>query len=177
MSREGVPYNGLLYAGLMVKENRPKVVEYNCRFGDPETQIVLPILDGDLLELLYKASDPAGREKLPEFGHNGKSAVCVVVASAGYPGPADTGHPIEGVEAVRSHSDAVLFHAGTGLQDGKLINKGGRVLNVVGIGDDLPAARDHAYEAASSIGFDGAFYRRDIAWRGMEALGRPLGQA
>ncbi len=176
MIAEGVPYSGLLYAGLMVKDGRPSVVEFNCRFGDPETQIVLPILNGDLLELLWKASAPSGEERLPEYGHDGRSAVCVVVASDGYPGQARTGYPITGLEEAEAHPDAIVFHAGTALRESELVNKGGRVLNVVGLGDDLPAARDRAYEAAAAIQFDGAFYRRDIAWRGMEALGRPLAQ-
>ncbi len=164
---------GLLYAGLMVRDHRPKVIEFNCRFGDPETQAVLPVLSGDLLELLWAAADPAVTEgPLPEVGHDGRTAVCVVVASGGYPAEVRKGFPIRGLEKARALPGALVFHAGTGVKDGRLVTAGGRVLNVVGVGDDLPAALRRAYEAASVIEFEGAFHRRDIAWRGVQAMHR-----
>ncbi len=173
LAGEGRRYTGLLYAGLMVHENQPKVVEFNCRFGDPETQAVLPILEGDLLALLWEASDPQAREApLPAVDHDGRTAVCIVIASEGYPGRVRTGRPIRGLEKARGLPGALVFHAGTAHKDGLLISSGGRVLGVVGVGDDLPAALRRGYEAVSVIEFEGAFHRRDIAWRGMKALDR-----
>ncbi len=173
LARVGRPFTGLLYAGLMVQENRPKVIEFNCRFGDPETQAVLPVLAGDLGELLWQAAEPAsGAGALPEVGHDGRTAVCVVIASGGYPGDVRRGFPIRGLEKARALPGALVFHAGTAAKDRRLVTNGGRVLNVVGVGDDLPAALRRVYEAASVIEFEGAFYRRDIAWRGMQAIAR-----
>lgn len=174
MAARGAPYTGLLYAGLMVSGDEPSVVEFNCRFGDPETQVVLPVAGGDLLELLWKASDPARRETLPPCEHSGRAAVCVVVATEGYPGRPRTGGVIGGIEKARALEDVLVFHAGTRREGTDLIAAGGRVLGVVGLGGDLPQARERAYEGAGRIRFDGAFYRGDIAWRGMEALGEPL---
>jgi phosphoribosylamine---glycine ligase len=173
LHRIGRPFTGLLYAGLIVQENRPKVIEFNCRFGDPETQVVLPVLDGDLSELLWQAADPApGSAALPEVGHDGRTAVCVVIASGGYPGDVRKGFPIRGIEKARALPGALVFHAGTATKEGRVVTSGGRVLNVVGVGDDLPAALRRVHEAASVIEFEGAFYRRDIAWRGMQAIKR-----
>jgi phosphoribosylamine--glycine ligase len=172
MAREGRPYAGLLYAGLMITDGRPRVVEFNCRFGDPESQIVLPILTGDLLELLWEAADPAGGQRaLPQScGHDGRTAVCVVLASGGYPGKVETGHAITGIEKARALPGALVFHAGTARDGEALVTKGGRVLNVIGMDAGLPEARQRAYDAAAVIEFEGAFCRRDIAWRGMAAL-------
>ena len=170
MASEGYPYTGLLYAGLMVKDGVPKVVEFNCRFGDPETQAVVPILDCDLLELLYEASDPKSNRPLPPGDKASKSAVCVVIASQGYPGKPETGYPISGIASVSEDRAVRVYHAGTAIRAGKLVNNGGRVLSLVGIGDGLPGALEKAYDAASRIEFEGAFYRRDIAWRGLEAI-------
>jgi phosphoribosylamine--glycine ligase len=168
--REGRPYTGLLYVGLMIRGEEARVVEFNCRFGDPETQVVAPILRGDLLEALWAASDPqAGGRDLPEVGHDGRSAVSVVLASAGYPGPARTGHEVTGVERAAGLADVLVFHAGTDLRQDRLVNVGGRVLNLVGLGDRLPEARDRAYAAVAEVGFEGAFCRRDIAARGIRA--------
>lgn len=171
MAREGRPYQGLLYAGLMIDGGRPRIVEFNCRFGDPETQAVVPILDGDLLELLWEASDPK-QSRLPEIKHDGRSAVCIVLASGGYPGSYETGHPITGIAKARELPGAMVFHAGTAVKDGRTVTKGGRVLNVIGIGESLPAALRKGYEAISVIDFKDSFYRRDIGWRGMESLKR-----
>jgi phosphoribosylamine--glycine ligase len=173
LAREGRPFVGLLYAGLMVHDNRPKVIEFNCRFGDPETQAVLPVLAGDLVELLWAAADPAEEGgALPDVGHDGRTAVCIVVASGGYPGEVRRGFPIRGIEKARALPGALVFHAGTAIKDGRPVTSGGRVLNVVGVGDDLPAALRRAYEAVSVIEFEGAFHRRDIAWRGVQAITR-----
>jgi phosphoribosylamine--glycine ligase len=171
--REGRPYAGLLYAGLMVKDGRPKVVEFNCRFGDPETQALVPILQGDLWDVLWAAADPEGSPGgLPQIGHDGRSCACVVIASGGYPESVRKGFAIRGVAQARELPDTFVFQAGTADRDGRLVTHGGRVLSVVGVGPSLPAALGRAYEGASLIEFEGAFYRRDIGWRGMKALGR-----
>ena len=170
LAREGRPYQGLLYAGLMIAAGQPRIVEFNCRFGDPETQAVVPVLDGDLLELLYEASDPKLSRALPEMKPAGQSAVCIVLASGGYPGAYETGYPITGIEQARELPGAMVFHAGTAVKEGRTVTKGGRVLNVVGIGESFPAALRRGYGAVSVIEFEGAGYRRDIGWRAMEAL-------
>jgi phosphoribosylamine---glycine ligase len=166
------PYSGLLYAGLMVREGAPKVIEYNCRFGDPETQALVPILSGDLLEGLWAASDRNASVKgLPPLGHDGRFAACVVVAAAGYPGRVRTGDAIDGSALTAERDDEIVFEAGTALRDGRLVTAGGRVLNAVGVAADLPGALERAYAAAARVSFAGAHFRRDIAWRGLEALG------
>jgi phosphoribosylamine--glycine ligase len=171
MAREDRPYTGLLYAGLMIHDGRPKVVEFNCRFGDPETQAVVPILDGDLLESLWEAADPRPRDRaLPDLAHDGRTAVCIVVASGGYPGSYRKGFVIRGVDKARELPGAHVFHAGTRRKDGQVVTAGGRVLNVVGVGASLPAALRRGYEAVSVIEFETAFFRRDIAWRGLQTL-------
>ncbi|MBM3317449.1 MAG: phosphoribosylamine--glycine ligase [Candidatus Eisenbacteria bacterium] len=173
LAAEGCPYTGLLYAGLMVKEGAPRVVEFNCRFGDPETQALVAVLSGDLLAALWAAADPAAAAgELPPLGHDGRAGVCVVVAAGGYPGPARQGDEIAGVDEAAACPGALVFHAGTELRDGRLRTRGGRVLNVVGVGDDLQEARDRAYAAAGRIHISESFYRRDIAWRGLRARER-----
>jgi phosphoribosylamine---glycine ligase len=167
---EGRPYTGLLYAGLMIRAGAVKVIEFNCRFGDPETQVVLPILRGDLLDALWAATDPrVGDKGLPELGHDGRSAACVVIASAGYPGPIEKGRVITGLEAAAAREGVIVFQAGTSERDGRPVTAGGRVLGVVGVGESLPEAVSRAYGAVGEIAFEGAFHRRDIAWRGLRA--------
>jgi phosphoribosylamine--glycine ligase len=165
------PYTGLLYAGLMICDGVAKVIEYNCRFGDPETQALVPILAGDLLEALWAASDPdAGVKGLPRLGHDGRFGACVVIAAAGYPGAARSGDAIEGMTPAVEREDEIVFEAGTALHRDQLVTAGGRVLDVVGVAADLPGALERAYAAAARISFAGAHYRRDIAWRGLEVL-------
>ena len=165
MAAEGSPYTGVLYVGIMVTKNGPKVVEYNCRLGDPECQVVLPVYDGDLLALF----DAAEKGELRNFDAPASpkmSAAIVVMASAGYPGSYEKGKEIFGIEDAEA-TGAMVVHAGTKMADGKLLTNGGRVLGVVGTGKDLQAALDKAYEACGKIRFEGAFYRKDIGQKGL----------
>ena len=156
MVSEGHPYTGVLYAGVMLTSDGPQVLEFNCRFGDPEAQVILPLLEGDLAPAFVDVLE--GGE--PDLAWSGDAAVCVVVASEGYPGPYPTGCPITGLE--RIPSGVLTFHAGTAARDGALVTAGGRVLNVVGRGTDLDAARDRAYAGVAAISFEGMQFRRDI---------------
>lgn len=171
--REGHPYTGLLYVGLMIRGEEAKVVEFNCRFGDPETQVVVPILRGDLLEALWAATDPqVSTRGLPEIGHDGRSAACVVAAAAGYPGAVRKGDAISGLEDATRAGEVLVFQAGTEWREGRLVTAGGRVLGVVGTGEDLATALGRAYAAIPRIRFAGAFWRSDIGWRARPAPGR-----
>lgn len=163
MSNRGMPMRGALYAGLMLTDEGPQVLEFNARLGDPETQVVLPLLDGDLTELFDAIAHGRLSEAQAPQPASG-AAVGVVVASGGYPGPYQTGLPIEGLEAVPD--DVLIFHAGTARNDaGKVVTAGGRVLNVVGLGPDLETARERAYTAVDAVHFDQMHVRRDIALR------------
>lgn len=165
MAAEGSPYTGVLYVGIMVTKNGPKVVEYNCRLGDPECQVVLPVYDGDLLALF----DAAEKGELRNFDAPASpkmSAAIVVMASEGYPGSYEKGKEIFGIEDAEA-TGVMVVHAGTKMQDGRLVSAGGRVLGVVGTGKDLQAALDKAYEACGKIRFEGAFYRKDIGQKGL----------
>jgi len=156
-----IEYSGLLYAGLMLAAEGPKVLEYNCRFGDPETEAVLPRLQSDLAAVL--AACAADRLDDVKVGLSQDAAVTVVLASGGYPGPYETGRPITGLEAAATVPGAVVFHAGTTERDGRVFTAGGRVLAVTGWGRTVAEARARAYEAASAISFDGMTLRDDIA--------------
>ncbi|PSQ82044.1 MAG: phosphoribosylamine--glycine ligase, partial [Bacteroidetes bacterium QS_1_65_9] len=159
MAERGAPYQGVLYCGLMLTDEGPKVVEYNCRLGDPEAQVVLPLLSGDLVEVFDKlASGRLGQMPMHTFGG---AAACVVLASEGYPTDYETGVPIEGVEEAEAEADVTVFHAGTArTPDGRLVTDGGRVLGVTAQGPGLEAALDTAYRAADKIQFEGKTYRR-----------------
>ncbi len=165
MAEEGCPYRGVLYAGLMLTRHGPKVLEFNCRFGDPEAQVVLPRLKSDLLEVMMKAAQ--GRLDDARLQWDSRACVGVVVASGGYPGHYRTGYPIEGLGDV--DADVLVFHAGTklsqaeGLASPATVTDGGRVLTVVASGATLAEARSRAYANVARIRFQGAFYRRDIA--------------
>jgi phosphoribosylamine--glycine ligase len=167
LRRRGTPFHGVLYAGLMLTADGPRVIEYNARFGDPETQAVLPRLRGDLLDLMRRATEPGGLAGASlEFADD--AAVTVVLASAGYPASSSSGDVISGLDAVPD--DVEITHAGTARrEDGAIVTAGGRVLNVTGLGPDIAAARDAAYAAADLITFEGRQLRRDIAQR---AVGR-----
>ncbi|MHC4150058.1 MAG: phosphoribosylamine--glycine ligase [Planctomycetota bacterium] len=161
---EGIQYKGVLYAGLMVTTAGPKVIEFNVRFGDPETQAILPLLDFDLVELLMEAS--AG--KLPEaLKFKAGNCTCVVLASEGYPGRYEKGKEIFGLMSADLGDEVSIFHAGTRLDDGKFFTSGGRVLGVTAYGDTLQQSIDKAYEAVGKIHFDGAYYRSDIGQKGL----------
>jgi phosphoribosylamine--glycine ligase len=166
MAREGTPFRGFLYVGLMLTPGGPKVVEFNVRFGDPEAQVVLPMLDEDLSTLLYDAASGGLVERPARFRH--EPHVGVVLASAGYPDDPRTGDAIEGLDAAAAVPGALVFHAGTRQAAGNVVTAGGRVLSVVGRGPSWRHAIDVAYRAASKIHFDGMQYRRDI---GRKAIG------
>lgn len=169
MRRRGTPYHGVLYAGLMITATGPKVLEFNCRFGDPETQAVLPRLRSDLLDLLDRSTRLGGLEgAAPEWSPDW--AVTVVLASRGYPESSSKGDEIEGLRSIDS-LDTEIFHAGTAESGGKIVTAGGRVLNVTGIGSSPAEARERAYDAAEKIQFDGKQMRRDIAARAVERVG------
>jgi phosphoribosylamine--glycine ligase len=160
MVAEGRPFRGVLFAGLMITKEGPKTIEFNARFGDPETQVVLPRLETDLLEIFLASLN--GRLDEIEIRWSDEAAVCVVLASEGYPGSYPKGLPIEGLDEV-SESDALVFHAGTALQEGRFVTNGGRVLGIVGRGRGIAEARDRAYAAAGRITFQGKQNRSDIA--------------
>ena len=166
LRRRGTPFHGVLYAGLMMTAAGPKVLEYNCRFGDPETQAVLPRLRSDLLELLEPATTPGGLAGAePDWSPDW--AVTVVLASRGYPESSSKGDPISGLDEV---DGAEVFHAGTAADDGRIVTAGGRVLGVTALGGTPGEARDRAYEAAERIRFEGRQMRTDIAARAVERV-------
>jgi phosphoribosylamine--glycine ligase len=162
LAAEGTPYRGVLFVGIMLTEAGPKVLEYNCRFGDPETQVLLPRLDGDWAELLHRCA--GGSLEGADVRWTDRAAVCVVLASGGYPDAYEKGKVIDGTDAASALDGVVVFHAGTGRDEaGRLVTAGGRVLGVTALGEDLAAARDRAYEAAARIRWDGVHRRTDIA--------------
>ena len=165
MAKEGRTYRGCLYLGLMVTADGPKVVEFNARFGDPETQVVLPLLDSDLVAIMCACADGTLAD-VPIRWKDG-AAVCVGLASGGYPGHYEKGQEIHGLADAEAMG-ALVFHAGTAMKDGKLVTNGGRVLGVVGRGADISSAVDAAYAAATKISFKDAYYRKDIAHRALE---------
>ncbi|HEX8294870.1 MAG TPA: phosphoribosylamine--glycine ligase [Chthoniobacteraceae bacterium] len=162
LQADGIDFRGMLFPGLMITPEGPKLLEFNCRFGDPETQVLLTLLESDLVDLLEATID----RRLHEVAARWKNevAVCVVMASAGYPESYATGQPIRGLEEAR----ATVFHAGTRLEDGRFVTAGGRVLGVTASGANLPEAREKAYAAVDSIHFEGAQFRRDIAVKGLQ---------
>ena len=170
LARRGIRYRGVLYAGLMITKEGPKALEFNCRFGDPETQPILMRLRGDLAEAMVACSE--GWLRKVRFTFDPRPAVCVVVASAGYPGRVRLGDEIRGLDEAGRLPDVRVFHAGTKRRaDGTVVTAGGRVLGVTALGDDIAQARDHAYAAARLIHFDGMQLRTDI---GARALPRRL---
>jgi len=158
---EGIDFRGILYPGLMLTKSGPKVLEFNARFGDPETQVYLPRLENDLVELLDASVN--GTLAKHELKWSPMAAVCVVMASGGYPGNYPKGKVISGLEAANALPRTKVFHAGTALMDGQIVTNGGRVLGVTALGSDLKAAQATAYAAVEKIHFDGAHFRRDIA--------------
>ena len=163
LRNDGAPYRGVLYAGLMLTPAGPKVLEFNCRFGDPEAQAVLLRLQSDLAEALE--ATVTGKLEEIELRWDPRPAVCVVMASQGYPGAYEKGKVITGLDEVAAMDDVKVFHAGTRSHLGGTITNGGRVLGVTALGDTIPQARSRAYQAVDKIHFEGAFCRRDIAAR------------
>jgi phosphoribosylamine--glycine ligase len=164
LKAEGLDYRGCLYVGLMLGPQGPKVVEYNCRFGDPETQAVVPRMDFDLAQVMLACARGEGLAALGPLKWKGEAVACVVLASAGYPAKPDTGRPIHGLGGLGS---ALVFHAGTKMEQGQLLSAGGRVLGVVGQGHGLREAVDEAYAAVAKIHFEGMQHRRDIGHRAL----------
>ena len=167
---EGIDYRGILYPGIMLTRSGPRVLEFNARFGDPETQVYVTRLKSDLLELLEASTDGTLERLQPTWSP--LASVCVVMASGGYPGEYARGRPVHGLEAAAALPHTKVFHAGTALRDGEIVTSGGRVLGVTALGEDLAAARAAAYAAVELIHFEGAHYRRDIALRALSRRGR-----
>jgi phosphoribosylamine---glycine ligase len=169
MARRGTPFRGLLYAGLMLTADGPRLLEFNVRFGDPEAQAVLPRVDGQLARTLLAAAR-GSLDKVPPLTIREEATVAVVLAADGYPSSPRTGDEIQGIEDARS-AGALVFHGGTALVAGRSVTNGGRVLTVVGRGADVPSAREQAYEASGRIRFAGMHYRRDIGAASHELAG------
>jgi phosphoribosylamine---glycine ligase len=165
MKEMGHPFKGVLYAGLMITKKGPQVLEFNVRFGDPETQAILPRMKNDLLEVMLAAIE--GRLEKIKLRWEGKSCVCVVIASGGYPGDYAKGKEVSGLEAVKEMKDAVVFHAGTKKSNGAYLTSGGRVLGVTALGKTIKEAIENTYLAVENINFEGMHFRRDIGQRAL----------
>jgi phosphoribosylamine--glycine ligase len=170
MAREGRKYQGVLYAGLMIKDEKPKILEFNARFGDPEAQPLLMRLKSDLVPVLEATID--GKLSSQKMELDGRSSVCVVMASGGYPGSYEKGKVISGLREAAGVRDAFVFHAGTAFKEGKVVTSGGRVLGVTALGNDIQEAIQRAYEAVVKISWEGAYYRKDIGHKALARNGR-----
>lgn len=170
MAADGVPYSGVLYAGLMITDKAPKVIEFNCRFGDPETQVVLPRMKSDIVPVLLACCE-GSLDRVALEWHDG-ACVTVVMASGGYPGAYPKGVPIEGIQEAETQTGVTVFHAGTRTEGETLLTNGGRVLNVTALGADIPAAIRQAYAGVERIRFEGAHYRRDIGAKALRRMGK-----
>ena len=170
MAARGAPFKGVLYAGLMITDKGPQLIEYNVRFGDPETQVLMPRLRSDLLPALVASADGL----LGSFALRWKdeAALCVVMAAKGYPGPVQKDTPIKGLERACSLDDVVIFHAGTRRSGDHILSHGGRVLGITATGSSVAQAQARAYEAIDLIDWPDGFCRRDIGWRAVEAKKR-----
>lgn len=166
LNRRGISYRGILYAGLMLTKSGPKVLEFNCRFGDPETQAILPRLRGSLISAMEACLD--GKLRPEHAACRPESCACVVMAAGGYPGRYQKGDVISGLDKTAKRKDVMIFHAGTKLEQGKVVTAGGRVLGVTALGPDLASAVKKAYQASALIKFKDAHYRRDIASSGIK---------
>jgi len=170
MKQDGMPYRGCLYIGLMMTRNGPKVLEYNCRFGDPETQVVVPLIDGDLAEIFLAIAEH--RLESSKVKVHSATAVCVVMASHGYPDDYQVGKQIFGLQNIKAEDGVVVFHAGTKTEGSSIVTSGGRVLGVTAIGftNELEQTIRNAYHAVEKIAFDGAYYRSDIGKKALKYL-------
>ena len=166
MNDYGSPYIGILYAGLMIKDNEPKLIEYNVRFGDPECQVIIPRLENDLVELLVNVKE----KNLDNFTLKWKEnfAITIVLAAKGYPESYETGDEIKGLDAIGNIDDVEIFHAGTKTKNNKIVTSGGRVLNINGYGKNLVDAKEKAYSLVKKINWSGCYYRKDIGWRALK---------
>lgn len=169
MDKIGCPFKGVLYVGLMITDTGPKVLEFNCRFGDPETQVLLPRLKSDLVPLIMACIDGTLDQHTDIEWHT-QAATCVVMASGGYPNPYQTGKTITGLEEAESIDDVNVFHAGTEQDENNIVTAGGRVLGVTALAEDLKTAIEKAYQGVSAIHFDGAHYRKDIGYRALSRI-------
>jgi len=167
MAAEGMPFTGVLYAGLMIKDGEPRVLEFNVRMGDPETQPLLARLKSDLADVVEAACD--GRLDGLTLAWDERPAACVVMAAGGYPGSYEKGRRIEGLGAVGDMEEVIVFHAGTKRQGGDVVTSGGRVLGVTALGSDMGSAIDRAYEAVGRIRWDGVQYRKDIGAKALKS--------
>ena len=168
LAAEGRRYQGVLYAGLMITDQGPRVLEFNARFGDPETQVIAARMKSDIVPILKGVADGALKETKIDWAK--EPAVCVVLASKGYPDEAQTGQEIRGLDSLKGAPDVVVYHSATALREGKLVTVGGRVLGVTALGANLDAAVQRAYEAVSKISFDGMHYRKDIGQKALTRL-------
>ena len=166
MQKEGHPYKGVLYAGLMLTDKGPKLLEFNVRFGDPESQAIFPRLKGDLVEAIEATID--GRLDEIKLEWDERPCVCVVMASGGYPGSYEKGKEIFGLEKTKDLKNIVIFHAGTRKEDNRMFTNGGRVLGVTGLGNDIREAIDKTYSAINLISFDNMYYRKDIGKKALK---------
>ena len=166
MNDYGSPYIGILYAGLMIKDNEPKLIEYNVRFGDPECQVIIPRLENDLVELLVNVKE----KNLDNYTLKWKEnfAITVVLAAKGYPESYETGDEIKGLDVIDNIDDVEIFHAGTKTKNNKIVTSGGRVLNINGYGKNLVDAKEKAYSLVKKINWSGCYYRKDIGWRALK---------
>ncbi len=171
LSKERINFRGVIYAGLMICDGKPYVLEFNCRFGDPEAQPVLMRLESDLFEILKATAE--GRLEDISVSWKDDASICVVLASKGYPGPYEKGKAVKGLDSLKNNRDVVVFHAGTSLNNGEIVTSGGRVLGVTATGRDIPAAKANAYRAVEKIHFEGMQYRKDI---GDKAIKRECGE-
>lgn len=168
LSREGIQYRGILYAGLMLTSAGPKVLEFNCRFGDPETQPLMMRLQSDLAEVMLAVAE--GRLDQIELKWDPRPAVCVVASSKGYPGSYPTGVPIHGLSDADAMKDVKVFHSGTARRGNEIVTDGGRVLAVTALGDTIADAQQRAYQAMKKVKFDGMHFRTDIGWRAIKSI-------
>jgi phosphoribosylamine--glycine ligase len=171
LATEGRKYQGVLYAGLMITEKGPRVLEFNARFGDPETQTIMARMRSDIVPILQGVAE--GQLKETKIDWAKEAAACIVLASRGYPDAPDTGQEIRGLDALSGESDVTVFHAATAKRDGKVVTVGGRVLGVTALGANLDAAIERAYQAVQKIAFDGMHYRKDIGQKALAKLHAP----
>lgn len=168
LATEGTPYKGILYGGIIVTKDGPMVIEFNCRLGDPETQVVLPLLKTDLVDIVTAVCNGTVADLNLEL--DDRAATCVVMSSGGYPEDHETGFPITGIDDAEAMGDVIVFHAGTAEKDGQLTTAGGRVIGITAIGEDIKSSIDRAYEAVGKISFDKHYFRRDIGHRVLARL-------
>ena len=172
LRKEGIIYKGVLYAGLMIKDKKPYLLEFNCRFGDPETQAILPLMNSDIVDIMLASIDGNLASKTIKWKK--KYAVCVVLASGGYPIEYDKGKVISGLDDVEKLDNVYVFHAGTAKKNSDIITNGGRVLNIVGVDEHFDKAQKRAYDAIKLVSFDGMHYRKDIGNKARKYLGIKL---